>query len=240
MVLLKDKIAIVTGATGALGRVVTKKLLERGAKVVAPYRTESRFNELVDSVGASNVNLTGVQGDCTREKDLEQVVQLTNQKYGRVDILLNLVGGYIGGKGIDETEEDTWKSLMDTNLKTAFLSAKAVLPHMKRQNYGKIVNVAARPAVERRWRAKSVPYAVSKAGVMVLTEGIAEEVRNYDINVNCVLPSTMDTTENRLKYPKADSTKWVPPEQVAEVILFLASDDSKPTSGATIPVYGKA
>jgi len=238
--LLKDKVAIVTGATGALGRTVTKKLLNDGAKVVVPYRTEPRFNELINYVSGPSENLFGMRGDCKREEDLKGLAQTTNQKYGRVDILLNLVGGYIGGKEIDETEEEVWDSVMETNLKTAFLSSKAVLPYMKKQNYGKIVNVAARPGAEKRLRARSVPYAVSKAGVIVLTEGIAEEVKSYDINVNCVLPSTMDTAENRLRYPKADFLKWVPPEEVADVILFLASDDSKPTSGAAIPVYGKA
>ena len=107
------------------------------------------------------------------------------------------------------------------------------------QNFGKIVSVAARPAVEKRFRAKSGAYAVSKAGVVVLTETMAEEVKKYDINVNCVLPSTIDTPNNRKNLLREDSANWVKPEDIAKVILFLVSDDSKIISGAAIPVYGK-
>ena len=118
--------------------------------------------------------------------------------------------------------------------------SKAALAFMIKQNYGKIVSVAARPAVEKRWRVKSGAYAISKAGIVTLTETIAEEVKKYDINVNCVMPSTIDTLDNRRNFPNSDFSKWVNPEDVAKVILLLVSDDSRATSGASIPVYGKA
>jgi NAD(P)-dependent dehydrogenase (short-subunit alcohol dehydrogenase family) len=108
------------------------------------------------------------------------------------------------------------------------------------QNFGKIVNVAARTAFEKRFRSKNGAYAVSKAGVIVLTETIAEETKKFDININCIMPSTIDTPDNRQNFPDADFMKWVKPEQIANVILFLASEDSKTISGACIPVYGKA
>jgi NAD(P)-dependent dehydrogenase (short-subunit alcohol dehydrogenase family) len=111
---------------------------------------------------------------------------------------------------------------------------------MLSQNYGKIVNVASRTAIEKRYRSKSGAYAVSKAGIIVLTETIAEEVKKYDINVNCIMPSTIDTPDNRRNFPEADFSKWVKPEQIANVIIFLVSDDSKIISGASLPVYGKA
>lgn len=110
---------------------------------------------------------------------------------------------------------------------------------MMAQNYGKIVNVASRTGGERHFRSKSGAYVVSKAGVIVLTETIAEEVGKYDINVNCVVPSTIDTLDNRRDFPGADFSKWVKPVQIARVILFLVSDDSKAVSSASIPVYGK-
>lgn len=111
---------------------------------------------------------------------------------------------------------------------------------MVRQNCGKIINVASRTAVEKRYRSKSGAYAISKAGIIVLTEIIAEEVRKYDINVNCIMPSTIDTPDNRRNFPDADFSKLVKPEQIAKVILFLISEDSSTISGASIPVYGKA
>jgi NAD(P)-dependent dehydrogenase (short-subunit alcohol dehydrogenase family) len=137
-------------------------------------------------------------------------------------------------------DEETWDTMMNVNLKTAFLCSKTVLPHMMERRQGKIVNVAARTAVQRGTRARSGAYAVSKAGVVTLTEALAEETRDHGIQVNCIMPSTIDTEANRRMLPKADFTKWVDPEEIAEVILFLASDASKPTSGASIPVYGRA
>lgn len=154
--------------------------------------------------------------------------------------MLNIVGAYRGGVDVANTKESDWDFMMEVNLKSAFLCSKAALAYMMRQNYGRIVNVASRTAVEKRFRSKSGAYAVSKAGIMVLTETVAEEVKKYDINVNCVMPSTIDTLDNRRNFPDADFSKWVKPEQIAGVILFLVSNDSKVISGVSIPVYGKA
>lgn len=237
---LNGKVAIVTGATGALGRVVTKMLLSHGAHVVSTYRSEDKRVELGKFVGEDGDVLNSVQADVTDERSVQALFQKVTDKHGRVDILLNIVGAYNGGTDIANTKESDWNFMMDVNLKSAFLCSKAALPHMIKQNFGKIVNVAARTAVEKRYRSKSGAYAVSKAGVIVLTETVAEEVKKYDISVNCIMPSTIDTPDNRRNFPDADFSKWVEPEQIAEVILFLVSDDSKTISGASIPVYGKA
>jgi len=237
--LLDGKVAIVTGATGSLGRAVTKILLENGAKVVTPYRTSERQDELAKFVGILSSALTGFQADVTDVKSVQNLLKKTLEMHGRVDILLNIAGAYVGGKEVAETEEDQWDFMMATNLKSVFLCSKAVLPTMIRQNFGRIVSVAARPAVEKRLRVKSGAYAVSKAGVVVLTETMAEEVKKYDINVNCVMPSTIDTPNNRKNLVRTDSANWVKPEDIAKVILFLVSDDSKVISGTAIPVYGK-
>jgi len=176
----------------------------------------------------------------TDEESVQALFQKVLDKYGRVDILLNIVGAYKGGNEIVNTKQGDWDHMMDVNLKSAFLCSKAALASMMKQNYGKIVSVSARTAVEKRFRSKSGAYAVSKAGIIVLTETIAEEVKKYDINVNCIMPSTIDTPDNRRNFPEGDFSKWVKPEQIAKVILFLVSDDSKMISGACIPVYGKA
>lgn len=237
---LKKKVAVITGATGALGRVVTKILLENGAYVVSTYRDEKGRMGLIEFLGELRDNLTGVETDVTSEKSVQNLFQKAIEKHGRVDILLNIVGAYISGDEIADTKESDWDLMMNINLKSAFLCSKTALTFMIKQNYGKIVSVAARPAVEKRWRVKSGAYAISKAGVVALTETIAEEVKKYNINVNCVMPSTIDTPANRRNFPDSDFSKWVDPENVAKVILFLVSDDSKVTSGASIPVYGKA
>jgi NAD(P)-dependent dehydrogenase (short-subunit alcohol dehydrogenase family) len=237
---LKGKVAIVTGATGALGRVAAKALLEQGARVVSTYRSEDKWRELVELVGEAGTLLTGVQVDVTDESSVQALVRNVLEKHVRVDILLNIVGAYRGGAEVAGTRESDWDFMMNTNLKSVFLCCKAVLPYMVKQNYGKIVNVAARTGVEKRFRSKSCAYAVSKMGVIVLTETIAEEVRKYDINVNCVMPSTIDTPDNRRNFVEADFSRWVKPEEIVKMMLFLASDDSRVVNGASVPVYGKA
>jgi len=239
-VFLRGKVAIVTGATGTLGRVVAKVLLDQGALVVSTHRGEEKLKELIDFVGSSKDRLVSVQTDVTDENSVQALFQQVISKYGRVDILLNIVGGFKGGAEIVNTKVSDWDFMLNINLKSAFLCSKAALSYMIKQNYGKIVSVSSRTAAEKRYRAKDGAYAISKAGIIVLTETMAEEVKKYEINVNCILPSTIDTQDNRLNFPTADFSKWVKPEQVADVMLFLASDESRAISGASIPVYGKA
>ncbi len=236
---MKDKVAIVTGATGALGRVVTRRLVQNGAKVVVLYRKEKALDELHEFLGGQGSSVTGFMGDATDQQSVQGLVQKALDEHGRIDILLNIAGAYTGGKVLAETDEETWDTMMNVNLKTAFLCSRAVLPHMMERKYGKIVSVSARTAVQRGTRARSGAYAVSKAGVATLTEALAEETKDHGIQVNCIMPSTIDTEANRRMLPKADFTKWVDPEEIAEVILFLVSDASRPTSGASIPVYGR-
>ena len=237
---LTDKIAIVTGGTGALGHAVVKALLENGVQVVTVYRSPEKLQELTNYVSPLKDRLTGIQGDVTDEGSVANLVQKTIERFGRLDILLNIVGGYMGGNTIAETKLDEFNKMMEMNLKSAFLCSRAVLPHMIKQNYGKIVSISARPAVDIRRRAKSGAYAISKTAVKVLTETIAEEVKDLNINVNCVMPGTMKTEDNIKAFPGANMSKWVEPNDVAKVILFLISDVSNITSGAAVPVYGKS
>ena len=238
--MLKGKVAIITGATGALGRVVARKLVQNEAKIVVLYRTEKVLDELHQFLGELGSNVTGFEGDATVSQSVQGLVKKAIDEHGHVDILLNIVGAYSGGKILADTDEELWDRMMAVNLKSAFLCSKAVLPHMMERKYGKIVNISARTAVQRGSRARSGAYAVSKAGIVTLTEALAEEIKEYGIQVNCIMPSVIDTQANRKMFPKADFSKWVDPEEIAEVVLFLVSDTSKPMSGASIPVYGRA
>jgi len=237
---LNGKVAVVTGATGALGRVVAKALLDQGATVVSTHRGEDKLRDLIDFIGISKDRFVSIQTDVTDENSVQAMFQKVISQYGRVDILLNIVGSFKGGEEIVNTKVADWDFVLNVNLKSAFLCSKAALSQMTKQNYGKIVSVSSRSAVEKRFRVKDGAYAISKAGTIILTETMAEEVKKYDINVNCILPSTIDTPNNRRNFPNADFTKWVKPEQIAEVLLFMVSDESKAISGASIPVYGKA
>ena len=237
---LKGKVVLVTGATGNLGRVVVKRLLEAGAVVAAVYRDETKFRDLLAFAAGAPGSPDGFRADVTVEASVREMVEAVLGRHGRVDALLNLAGGYKGGADISGTAEEDWDFLMQMNLKSAFLTSRAVLPAMLKANSGRIVCVAARPAVDKKSRAKSGAYAVSKAGVLVLTETMAEETRKSGLTVNCILPGTIDSAENRAAIPGADFSKWVKPEEIAAVILFLISDGAAVTSGAAIPVYGKS
>jgi NAD(P)-dependent dehydrogenase (short-subunit alcohol dehydrogenase family) len=237
---LKEKVVIVTGATGALGRVATRALLEQDASVIATYSSREKPEELKQFVGGHSNKLMQIQSDVTDEASVQNLTQKAFEKHGNIDILLNIVGAHIGGTEVADLKVSDWDFMMNVNLKSAFLCCKAALPYMIRQDYGKIINISARPAIEKRYRAKNCAYAVSKAGVLVLTETIAEEAKKYNLNVNCIVPSTIDTEANRRNMPDADFTKWVKPEDITKVIMCLISDESKVTSGAAVPVYGKA
>ncbi|OGD15170.1 MAG: hypothetical protein A2W20_08595 [Candidatus Aminicenantes bacterium RBG_16_66_30] len=237
---LKGKTVLVTGATGGLGQAVVKRFIGSGAVVAAVYRDDAGFRRLLDFVGEAEGSLSGFKADVTSEPEVRTMVDGVLARYGRVDALLNLVGAFRGGPDIAGTAEDDWDFLMRTNLKSAFLCSRAVLPAMMKAGSGRIINVAARPAVEKKGRAKAGAYAVSKAGVVLLTETIAEEFRRSGITAHCIAPGTIDTPENRAAIPDADFSKWTDAADIAEVLLFLVSDASAVTSGAVIPVYGKS
>ena len=231
--------ALVTGATGSLGMVTSRRLLLEGARVVALYRSEEKGRQLREYVGDTD-KLYIYQGDATTVEGCEGFVESAINEYGHVDILLNIAGGYRGGFTLSETSISDWNWLMDLNLKSVFLTCRAVIPPMVKRNYGRIVNISAKTSTKEGRKLKSAAYAVSKAGVRVLTEALAEEVSKYNINVNCVMPSVIDTEANRTAFPKARFVNWVPPSDIAELIVFLSSDASNHIRGACIPIYGKS
>jgi len=235
---LAGLVVLVTGATGGLGRVVVERLIGSGAAVAAVYRDEKKFRDLLAAAGGARDALAGFKADVTSEAEVREMAEAVVRRYGRVDALMNLAGAYRGGADIAGTSEDDWDFLMRTNLKSAFLCSRAILPVMVKAGSGRIVNVAARPGVENKGRAKSGAYAVSKAGVAVLTATIAEEFRKSGITANCIVPGSIDTPENRAAMPGADHSKWADPGDIAEVLVFLVSGASSVTSGAAIPVYG--
>ena len=234
---LKNKVAIVTGGTGALGRAVVLEFLKKNAKVACSYVVEKEKKECMSLMRKHKRNIVFIKSDVTKERNVSRLIKSTIEKYKKIDILVNMVGGFAYSYMID-TDEKTWDHMINLNLKTTFFCSKKVLPHMIKQNYGKIISISSRPALQGS--AGVGAYSAAKAGVLNLTETIADEVKDYDINVNAILPSTIDTPANRRDMPDADFSKWVKPEEIANVIIFLSSDDSKPINGAGIPVYGKA
>jgi len=233
---LKNKVAIITGGTGGLGKAVVSVFLNNGASVFSTYVVKDQFAECLSVKEEYGERLAYGKADVTKSKDMSKVIDRVIEKFGRVDILVNIVGGFAVAKIVD-TDETTWDKMMNMNLKSAFICSKAVLPQMIKQKYGRIINIGARPAI--KGSSMMSAYGASKAGVLNLTQSMADELSDYNINVNAIIPGTMDTPRNRKDMPKADFSKWVKPEEIAEVITFLCSKDGDKISGATVPVYGK-
>lgn len=231
------KVVLVTGGSGGLGVDVGKAFLKSGASLVLTYYSDSSL-PLLQKICGSSKDIFLLRGDFKKEEDAKTLVSEVVKRFGRIDVLANVIGGYVAGKPVTEISEKEWDDMMELNLKTAFLLSKHVTSQMMRQSGGKIIHVAARPGL--RGTGFDAAYVASKAGVMRLVESLSEEVKGRGINVNCILPSIIDTEENRIAMPGADYSKWVKPADIAKVMLFLASDDAKPITGAAIPVYGLA
>jgi NAD(P)-dependent dehydrogenase (short-subunit alcohol dehydrogenase family) len=232
-----DCVVMVTGAAGNLGRAVARAFQAAGAKLVLVDRAADRLQRLFPRLVDSPNYFLATSVDMTDADAVETMTDEAVKRFGRVDVLVNTVGGFRAGTPVHETPFETWDFLLNLNTRTVFTASRAIIPHMLRQGSGRIVNVAARAAL--KGGAKMAAYSVSKSGVVRLTESMAAELKKDGININCVLPGTIDTPQNRKAMPKADHSRWVKPEAIANVILFLASDAARAVQGAAIPVYGK-
>jgi NAD(P)-dependent dehydrogenase (short-subunit alcohol dehydrogenase family) len=176
--------------------------------------------------------------DVEDESSVAALVADAASRYGRIDVLVNLVGAFAAGQPVTQLELATWRGMQDVNVLTAFLTSKHVGRVIQQQGAGRILNISARPALSGRTNVAA--YAMAKGAIITLTEAQAEELRDTAVTVNCVLPSISDTPTNCAALPNADFARWPKAEEVARVLLFLASDDAQLISGAAIPVYGRA
>lgn len=234
---LKQKIVIITGAAGALGSTVAKTFASQGATLVLVDINRERL----DTVRADlpdEIESTVIETNLLKQESVDAMVNAVIAKYGSVDVIANIAGGFTMGPLVHETSDKDWDFMMDLNLRSIFHTSRAVIPVMLRNGGGRIINISARAANEGK--AKMGPYCASKAAVITLTESLAAEHKFDDINVNCILPGTIDTERNREDMPDANHDNWVPTEALADVILFLASGASRCVTGAAIPVFGKS
>ena len=230
------RVVLVTGAAGNLGRAVARSFHLAGARTVLADRESSRLQQAFPDLKGSRDHLLVEGVDLTAPGSLDGIVAQAVGLFGRLDVLVNAVGGFRAGAPVHETPLETWDMLLDLNLRTSLVAARAVIPVMIRQQYGKIVTVAARAA--GAGAANMAAYSAAKAAVVRLTESMAAELKGSGINVNCVLPGTLDTEQNRQERPGANHSTWVAPDAVADVILFLASDAARAVVGASVPVFG--
>lgn len=236
--LFQNRVVLITGASGGLGGQVVRAFLQHGARIVAVGSPRSRPEDLQQQLGVKSDRLEWELADVTKEESVQGLVSRVIAKTDRIDVLLQLAGGYAGGEHVAHTTLASWNRMIDLNLKSAFLCCRAVLPQMLTQNYGRIVCISSRGAVEVS--AGAAAYAVSKAAVLTLVQTIAEESKGTGITANAVVPGMIDTPANRHAMPDADFSKWVKPESIAELLLYLTSEQAGAVTGAAVPIYGTA
>jgi NAD(P)-dependent dehydrogenase (short-subunit alcohol dehydrogenase family) len=226
---LGGKVALITGAKGGLGSFVTKAFLEAGASVVGVSR----------SIAASDFNhprFAAIPAELSSGKAVETALDETVSRFGRVDVVVHLMGGWAGGSRLEDTDAATFDHMIDMNLRSTFFVMKAAARRMRAQRSGRLLAIGSTAALQPQPQAGA--YSVSKSALVALMRAFAFELRDAGVTANILLPSTMDTPQNRAAMPGADSSRWVPPGQVAEMLAFLASDAASAISGAAIPIFG--
>jgi NAD(P)-dependent dehydrogenase (short-subunit alcohol dehydrogenase family) len=226
----EGRTCLVTGAAGNLGRAVADAFASRGASLILVDHNDAHLRS---AYGAESAMRLLVRANLVDAQDVARALE----KYPRIDILCNIAGGFHMGEPVHETSDATWDLMFGLNARSVLNTVRVVVPKMTAAGYGKIVNIAAFAGLSGK--ATMGAYIASKSVVIRLTESMSAELRDQGINVNCILPSTLDTPQNRAAMPKADPARWVTPQQLAEVVLFLASDQASAIHGAAIPVTGR-
>jgi NAD(P)-dependent dehydrogenase (short-subunit alcohol dehydrogenase family) len=236
MMTFKGNIVLVAGGTGGLGRAVSLAFLNEGAELIVTYRNDREFTDLKSAAGANVSRLAGRRVDVTDEVAVQQLLEGILAEHGRLDVLVNAVGGYVGGVKLWELDTRVFDQMLAVNLRSGFVLSRAAAKAMLKQGKGAILNVASKAALDHD--AGAAAYAASKAAAVAMMDSLAADLKGSRVRVNSVLPSIIDTEVNRKAMPGADFAKWPKPEDIARVILFLCSDDANVIHGAAIPVYG--
>lgn len=228
-----DKIVLITGAAGHLGKAVAFAFMHTGAAVVLVDRDAKLLQRTFGLETPTRIHLAV---DLLDSVSLKTAIDSVLENFGRIDVLCNLAGGFSMGEAVHETASSTWDLMFALNVRTLQNTSAAVVPHMLTQKSGKVINVGAFAA--QRGVAQMGAYVASKSAVIRLTESMSAELRESNINVNCVLPTIIDTPDNRTAMPESDPARWVAPADLANVIVFLASDAARAVHGSAVPVTG--
>jgi NAD(P)-dependent dehydrogenase (short-subunit alcohol dehydrogenase family) len=234
---LEGKVVLVTGAAGNLGTAVAEAFGTRGARLALLDRSPERLDAVARSLALPPSTML-LPTDLTERRSVDAAVAAVVEQFGVLDVVANIAGGFTMGPPLHETPDEDLDFMLDLNVRSLFNVCRAAVPAMLKGGGGCIVNVSARAA--REGKARMGPYCASKAAVITLTETLAAEHRLDGINVNCILPGTIDTPQNRASMPDADHSRWVAPGALADVVVFLASHAARAISGAAIPVYGQS
>ena len=232
---MSEQTVVITGAAGNLGRAVARAFARRNARLVLVDRRAAR---LAEQYGAEHERQCFVEADLTSASATARVAERALAWTSRIDALCNIAGGFRAGTPVHETPDATFDALFDVNVRSLLNMVRAVVPAMIAQRSGAIVNIAALAA--QKGVAGMGAYCAAKAVVVRLTEAMAAELKDSEIRVNCVMPSTLDTPQNRADMPGADASKWVAPADLAETIVYLASSAAGAINGAALPVTGRS
>jgi NAD(P)-dependent dehydrogenase (short-subunit alcohol dehydrogenase family) len=232
----EGQVALVAGGTGGLGHAVSLGFLKESARVVVTSRRQEEIDALKTAAGANASQLEGFIVDVTDEAAVRQLVEKVLAQHGRLDILVNTVGGYTGGTKLWELETKVFDLMLALNLRSGYALSRAAVRAMLKKDRGAIVNVAAKAAFDHASGAAA--YAATKSAAVAMLDSLAADLKGTGVRANTILPSIIDTPLNRKAMPTADFSKWPKPEDIARVILFLCSDDAKVVQGAAVPVYG--
>lgn len=231
-------VAIVTGGTGSVGRALLPLLIQRNFKLAVTYLMPGEATDLENDLDLDDGDLLLRRVDASDPRAIAKFVQETVDTFGNVNVLAALVGGWAGGRDVEETDDIRFDRMIDLNLRSAFNAVRTTIPHLKRQPWGRIILVGSRHAIETP--AGQAAYNVAKAGVIALAKSAARELSDTNVTSNVLLPSVIDTEATRAALPYADYVNWPKPAEIASVIDFLASHRSAVIDGAAIPVWGAA
>lgn len=233
------KVVMITGAGGGLGRSVVARFGQAGARLALIERNADQMTQTLHELGLGSSDHLIAGADVTNPASIDEIVAQIVARFGQIDVLVHTVGGYAAGKPVYETSLDVWDKMMNLNARSVFVTGGSVARHMVEKNVkGRIIVVLARAAL--KGSANQAAYTASKAAAQRVVESMAAELLDKGITVNGVMPSTIDTPANRASMPNANYDKWVQPEQIADVIAFLASPAASPISGDSLPIYGQA
>jgi NAD(P)-dependent dehydrogenase (short-subunit alcohol dehydrogenase family) len=226
---MNNKVVLITGAKGGLGSFVTQRFLATGATVVGTSRSISQAD-------FPEANFVALPVDFTKAGAAGRAVESVVSRFGRLDALVHLLGGFAGGQTVAETDNATWEQMCDLNLTSAFYVLRAAIPHLRKSGKGRIIAIGSLTAVEPH--AGLGAYVTFKAALTMLVRTVASENKDAGLTANVVLPGTMDTPTNRKSMPGADFSKWVRPDDVADLVLWLADDRAAHITATAIPVDG--
>ena len=229
-------VAVVTGGTGALGRHVVPRLLGRGFRVAVTYLIPDEATTLEEEMDVDEESLHMRRVDCTDAEQTAAFLAETVETFGPINVLCCLVGGWAGGRDVAETDDVRFERMLDLNLRSAFYTVRAAIPHMIDQEWGRIIMMASRAALDPP--TGQAAFNVAKAGVLALARSVAVELEDTNVTSNALLPMVIDTAATRAELPFADYVKWPKPEDIAAVVDYLASPTSAVINGAGIPIQG--